>query len=154
MSDIPTFGEKQPGLTYEQRPCAFGVAARPDGKILCVRVTRAGQTWTDLPGGRIEAGETETGALVREFGEETGSSCRPDRLLVRTRQFLITAKDEPRLNHSAYYAVEATGPAGRPAEPDHEPVWLDPLDALRELRDEAAALAVTLWLRRPDASAG
>ncbi|MEN0651575.1 MULTISPECIES: NUDIX domain-containing protein [Hyphobacterium] len=151
---IPTFGEKQPELSYAERPCAFGVAAGPDGRILCVRVSRAGQTWTDLPGGRIETGETETGALIREFEEETGSTCQPDRLLVRTRQYLVTAKGEPRLNQSAYYAVETTGPARRDIDPDHRPVWLTPEVAIVELRDEAAALAVMLWMRRPDASAG
>lgn len=145
--DIPTFGLPRPGLKYVKRPCAFGIAARPDGQVLCVNVTRAGQSWTDLPGGKIETGESETGALIREFEEETGRACRPVRLLVRTRQYLVTAKGKPRLNHSAYYEVEETGRADRDLEPDHEPVWLTPEDAIVELRDEAAALAVMLWMR-------
>lgn len=143
----PTFGAPRPGLAYRSRPCAFAVAPREDGTILCVRVTRADQTWTDLPGGKIETGETETGALVREFEEETGWTCRPGRLLVRTRQYLVTARGKPRLNHSGYFSAEPLGPAEREIEDDHEAVWLAPLDALRELRDEAAALAVALWLR-------
>lgn len=146
-TDIPTFGVPRPGLKYAKRPCAFGIASRSDGQVLCVRVTRAGQTWTDLPGGKIETGESETGALIREFEEETGHSCRPAALLVRTRQYLVTAKGKPRLNHSAYYEVEDAGEADRAAEPDHEPVWLSPEDAIVTLRDEAAALAVMLWRR-------
>ena len=145
--DTPTFGLPRPGLKYAKRPCAFGIAARADGQILCVNVTRAGQAWTDLPGGKIETGESETGALIREFEEETGRTCRPVCLLVRTRQYLVTAKGKPRLNHSAYYEVDETGRADRELEPDHEPVWLTPEDAIIELRDEAAALAVMLWMR-------
>lgn len=145
--EIPTFGLPRPGLKYVKRPCAFGIASRPDGQILCVNVTRAGQTWTDLPGGKIEKDEGETAALTREFEEEAGRTCQPVRLLVRTRQYVVTAKGKPRLNHSAYYEVETEGPADRETESDHEPVWLAPEDALVELRDEAAALAVMLWMR-------
>lgn len=146
-TDIPTFGLPRPGLKYTERPCAFGIAARSDGHVLCVNVTRAGQSWTDLPGGKIETGESETGALIREFAEETGRTCRPMHLLVRTRQYLVTAKGKPRLNHSAYYEVEEAGPADVELESDHEPVWLAPEDAIVELRDQAAALAVMLWMR-------
>lgn len=145
--EIPTFGLPRPGLKYAKRPCAFGIAARADGQILCVNVSRADQTWTDLPGGKIETGESETGAMIREFGEETGRTCRPVRLLVRTRQYLVTAKGKPRLNHSAYFEVEDTGPAAGDIEPDHQAIWLAPEDAIVELRDEAAALAVMLWMR-------
>lgn len=144
----PTFGTRQKGRRYTKRPCAFAVAARDDGDILCVRVRGAGKTWHDLPGGRIEKGETETGALVREFEEETGWTCRPGGLLVRTRQYLVTAKGKARLNISGYFEASPTGPAKRDADADHEPVWMPPEKALRRLRDEAAALAVMLWMRR------
>lgn len=143
----PTFGRPEPGRTHRKRPCAFAVAARDDGRIACVQVTRAGRSWLDLPGGKIERGETETEALVREFAEETGLSCRPGRLIVRTRQYLVTAKGKPRLNLSGYFAAAPLDSSGTPQESDHELLWLEPLDAVRRLRDEAAALAVTLWLR-------
>lgn len=145
---VPTFGAPKKGLRYTRRPCAFGVAADKAGRILCVKVTSAGQSWLDLPGGRIEKGETETEAMTREFEEESGLTCKAGALLVRTRQYLVTAKGKARLNISGYFAASAGKKSKRIHDSDHDPVWLSPADAIAGLRDEAAALAVAIWLRR------
>ena len=60
------FGVAEPGATYRERPCAFGVVVR-DGRIACVRVERGERSYYDLPGGAIDRGETESHALTREF---------------------------------------------------------------------------------------
>jgi ADP-ribose pyrophosphatase YjhB (NUDIX family) len=49
----------------------FAAIFDAEERILCVRQGAGARRWT-LPGGRMEAGETPDGALVREVREETG----------------------------------------------------------------------------------
>lgn len=147
-SGEPVFGVRRPGARYVRRLCAFGIAADGQGRVACVEIARNGQTHWDLPGGKRDRGESETRALVREYAEETGLAVEPGALVARTRQYLVNASAEHRLNVSAYYAVRIIGPApGGKVEDDHRLVWLDPLEALERLRDDAAAWAIAAWLR-------
>jgi len=54
-------------------PCVGAVVHDDAGRLLLVRRANppAQGTWS-LPGGRVEAGEDDAGAVVREVGEETG----------------------------------------------------------------------------------
>ncbi|MEO3825203.1 NUDIX hydrolase [Actinomadura sp. B10D3] len=52
-----------------------------DGRLLVLdQDTGDGRSWS-LPGGKVEAGETLAGALVREMREETGVEAEVGRLL-------------------------------------------------------------------------
>ena len=53
-------------------PAAFAAVRNSAGEILLVRRVDDGN-W-ELPGGRIEVGESATQAVIREVGEETGLS--------------------------------------------------------------------------------
>jgi ADP-ribose pyrophosphatase YjhB (NUDIX family) len=52
-----------------------------DGKLVVSRERRRGVEHVLLPGGRVQAGEAITEALVREVAEETGLDVVPERLL-------------------------------------------------------------------------
>jgi ADP-ribose pyrophosphatase YjhB (NUDIX family) len=54
-------------------PCVGAVVRDDDGRLLLVQRARppAAGTWS-LPGGRVERGEDDTAAVVREVREETG----------------------------------------------------------------------------------
>ncbi len=59
------------------RDSAFAIILHGDS-ILLVKA-RAKENW-QLPGGRLEAGESSTDALIREVLEETGLDAEPRRL--------------------------------------------------------------------------
>lgn len=142
------FGEPRPGLVYDNRPSAFGLALRGE-RLALVRVTAPGRApYLDLPGGGIDPGESEAEALVREFGEETGLVVEPGRVVTRASQFMIDAKGAPHNSRSAFF--EARLVAEDPAlkiEDDHVLEWIEPQEALKRLRHDSHAWAVAAWLR-------
>ena len=145
---MPQFGEPLPGRSHRERPAAFGIAPR-DGLIAVVRVRpEEGGDYIDLPGGAIDPGEDEVQALVREFGEETGLIVAAGRRITGIRQYFVLTGDEPVNNLAGVYAVEVTGEdTALKIEADHALVWADPLDAVRRLRHDGHAWAVTKWMR-------
>jgi 8-oxo-dGTP diphosphatase len=148
MQHGPQFGSQQPGKTYRDRPAAFGIALR-DGRLPLVQVTYPDKPpFFDLPGGAIDPGETPQGALIREFGEETGLLVRAGRPITRASQRFLTKGDEPVNNRCDFFETEVVGADPRlKIEQDHELVWIEPAEALRRLRHEAHAWAVAAWMR-------
>jgi 8-oxo-dGTP diphosphatase len=143
------FGTARPGLDYLHRPAAFGIVQQ-DGKLACVRVDRGeGASYFDLPGGAVDAGETEVQAVMREFREETGLLIRPEDRVAEARQYFLKTDGSPVNNAGGFWTAEILGhdPALK-CEDDHELVWLEPLFALAHLRHEAHAWAINCWLRR------
>ncbi|MET4684751.1 NUDIX domain-containing protein [Brevundimonas faecalis] len=141
------FGTARPGLDYLHRPAAFGLAER-DGKLACVRVDRGEGSYYDLPGGAVDGDESEQQAVVREFAEETGLIVEPVDRLTEAAQYFRKTDGAPVNNAGGFWTVRLTGfDAATQCEADHELVWLDPVQALTELRHEAHAWAVARWLR-------
>lgn len=148
---MPQFGAPEPGLSYRDRPAAFGIGER-DGLIALVRVRpKSGGDWLDLPGGALDPGEDEVQALVREFGEETGLVVAAGRRITGFGQYFRLASGEPVNNVGGVYVVQVTDEnAGLKIEADHELVWLDPYAAVRGLRHDGHAWAVAKWMRDRD----
>ena len=67
-------------------PCVGAIVHDAAGRLLLVRRGHAPSAglWS-VPGGRVEPGESETEAVVRELAEETGLTVRPDRVVGRVR---------------------------------------------------------------------
>ena len=144
----PQFGKPEPGVSYRDRPAAFGVAPR-DGRIAMVRVTTPGAApWFDLPGGALDPGEDDAAALAREFGEESGLKVKAGRLITRADQFFRKSDGEAVNNRSGIYEAEIAGEdAALKIEDDHELVWFEPREAAVRLRHDSHAWAVLAWLR-------
>jgi 8-oxo-dGTP diphosphatase len=143
------FGEHEPGVVYRDRHCAFGVAER-DGKLALVCVRRDGREMLDLPGGALDEGEDEPGALAREFAEETGLKVRVAGLLCRADQYVTKSDGEKVNNRAGFYhvVVEADAPELK-KEANHELVWLSPQEAVARLRHDSQAWAAACHMRRP-----
>lgn len=142
------FGAPDPGLDYLQRPSVFGLAFR-DGELACVRVDRGEGSYFDLPGGAIDGDESEAEALAREFVEETGLAVEPRRRIGEAGQYFRKSDGSPVNNLAGFWTVEvAGGDLAAKVEADHELVWLEPVFALANLRHDAHAWAVAIWLRR------
>lgn len=142
------FGTPLKGRKHADRPAAFGIA-EVNGKIALVRIdTDAGDVWWDLPGGALEDGEDEIAAMVREFGEETGLRVGAGDKVAEAAQFFVKSDGQAVNNKGGVYdvAIEAEAPELK-IEDDHTLVWLDPLTAIRMLRHDSHAYAVTCWLR-------
>lgn len=142
------FGLCESGRAYADRPCAYGVARRDDGRIALVRVVKDDALWWDLPGGAIDPGEDEPAALVREFLEETGLSIRPVRVIARADQYMVKTDGQRVNNLSGFYEVSIFGedPSAK-VEEDHTLEWWEAADAVRALRHESHAWAVAAWMR-------
>jgi 8-oxo-dGTP diphosphatase len=70
------------GVTRRRIPCAGAVIKDDTGRILLIlRGHDPGKGLWSIPGGRIEPGETDDEAVVREVREETGLEVTCGRLL-------------------------------------------------------------------------
>jgi 8-oxo-dGTP diphosphatase len=68
-------------------PCVGAVVTDAQGRLLMIkRGHEPGAGLWSIPGGRIEPGETDAEALVREMLEETSLTIEPGRLLGRVRR--------------------------------------------------------------------
>jgi ADP-ribose pyrophosphatase YjhB (NUDIX family) len=68
-------------------PCVGAVVTDAQGRLLMIkRGHEPGAGLWSIPGGRVEPGETDAEALVREMLEETSLTIEPGRLLGRVRR--------------------------------------------------------------------
>ena len=76
-------------MTHGDRPiaCVGGLAYDEAGRLLLVqRANEPGRGLWSVPGGRVEPGEDDAAALVREMREETGLEVAPGPLVGSVRR--------------------------------------------------------------------
>lgn len=146
-SSGPTFGSREQG-SYRVRIGAYGVCLR-DGRVLVVDAPEG----RFLPGGALDAGETEAQALAREVTEETGYGVLAARPLGQASQLIVMRASGERVEkRGLFFRVDLSDqPRRSPTETDHEAQWLPFSDALATLTDESHAWAVRQAMREPHA---
>ncbi|MFC4949462.1 NUDIX hydrolase [Pseudonocardia sp. GCM10023141] len=74
-------------LRDDDVPCVGGLAYDRAGRLLLVqRRNDPGRGLWSVPGGRVELGESDAEALVREMAEETGLTVEPGELIGRVKR--------------------------------------------------------------------
>jgi 8-oxo-dGTP diphosphatase len=138
-ANIPTFGRPLPGITYTDRPGAYAFFFNPQGELAIIETSMG---WF-LPGGGVEAGESEEEALRRELIEEIGWELNALKFLRQAVQFHWSAYYQKHFKKiGSFYLAEARPAAGSKAHPDHHLRWLPPVQAERKLTQEFQRWAV------------
>lgn len=148
MLTIPVFGAPDGKGPYRARSAAYGVLADNAGRLAVVRIAERTGIEHDLPGGALEPGESAEEALVREVMEETGLALAgKPALIAQADQYWIKPDGTRLLNRAQYFAASPGRLTNGKVEDDHTLLWLDPLEAIRVMRHDAAAYAIGQWLR-------
>jgi 8-oxo-dGTP diphosphatase len=123
-------------------PCVGAVIRDGAGRLLLIkRGHDPGAGLWSLPGGRIEPGETDAQALVREMREETGLTVVPGRLLGAVERpgpagSIIDIRD---------YAATVTGGTLSPGDDAADARWAGPADLAALPLTDGLAEALSSW---------
>ena len=130
------------GVSGSVIPCVGAVIKDDQGRLLLIkRGHEPGAGLWSIPGGRIEPGETDAEAMVREMREETGLAVQVGPLLGRVRR---PAQDGNVLDIRDY-AATVTGGTLRAGDDAAQARWVAPGElALLPVTDGLVA-ALTNW---------
>ncbi len=123
-------------------PCVGAVVTDGQGRLLMIkRAHEPGAGLWSIPGGRIEPGETDTEALIREMREETG-------LAVEVGP-LIGSVQRPGLDGAVIdirdYAATVAGGTLRPGDDAADARWVEAADLDSLEITEGLIEALTDW---------
>jgi 8-oxo-dGTP diphosphatase len=111
-------------MTAHVIPCVGAVIKDGTGRLLLIRRGHEpGKGLWSGPGGRIEDGESDADALVREVREETGLAVVPGRLIGAVRRPSGTAGSVFDIRD---YMAEVTGGTLAPEDDADDAMWAGP----------------------------
>ena len=135
----PEFGTKQDGIDYIDRSGVYAVIENNERQIAIIKTSRG----YFLPGGGIDAGESEVDALKREIIEEIGYQASMLTEIGEAVEYINAYSEEKHyLIHSRFYEVQLDSKVGAGVEKDHRLVWLWQEDAIKLLTRQGQVWAV------------
>lgn len=136
---VHKFGNKLSGIDYIDRPGVYAVV-KNDHQQFAVIETSNGYF---LPGGGIDAGETEIDALKRELVEEIGYQISVMAEIGASVEHIVFSKDKKYYQiRSKFFKVHLDSKIEEGIEKDHRLVWLSQEDALKLLTRQSQVWAV------------
>jgi 8-oxo-dGTP diphosphatase len=139
------FGEKKPGVRYEDRPASYGFLLAPDKRLALIRTPMG----LFLPGGGLEAQETFEQTLAREFMEEIGYQVSAAVELGQAVQYHWSEFYQTHFRKEGhFFAVQAQPVPGKTWQKDHELIWRPHSAAVKELTQEFQRWATLKLLTR------
>lgn len=136
----------------ELLPAAFAVARNGSGRVLMVR--RCDDGYWELPGGRVEVGESASAAVVREVAEETGVTIKVTGLagVYSDPGHVLAYPRGEGIYQQFAVCFHAFSPA-HDAQPDHDETtaaaWFDPEQATQLAMHPAMRQRLTDALAEP-----
>jgi 8-oxo-dGTP diphosphatase len=130
------------GVSVSVIPCVGAVVTDEQGRLLMIqRGHDPGAGLWSIPGGRIEPGETDPQALVRELLEETNLQVKVGRLIGRVQRpglggAVIDIRD---------YAATVTGGTLRAGDDAADARWVTAAELARLEVTEGLIEALTEW---------
>jgi len=123
-------------------PCVGAIITDAAGRLLLIkRGHEPGKGQWSIPGGRVEPGETDEQAVIREVREETGLAVRPGRLIGAARhaapgEVVLDIRD---------YAATVTGGALAAGDDADDARWADRAALAGLPLTDGLAEALTDW---------
>lgn len=114
---------------------AVRVFAFKNNKVACIKYKNVNKDYFDIPGGKIEDGETEVQTCIREFKEETGMDINDPRCIGKVE--VIYPSQDKKFIFKTYIANKINGV---PQEFDDNYAYWMPIN---ELINNEKRLAIT-----------
>ena len=130
-------------MTTHVIPCVGAVIKDGSGRLLLIkRGHEPGKGLWSIPGGRVEAGESDADALVREVREETGLVVTAGRLIGSVRRPAGMAGSELDIRD---YEVSVTGGTLVPGDDADDAVWAGPAELASLPLTDGLLAALRSW---------